>query len=68
MPALLGEHYCESHQGNHSHYDPSNCRVCKLEKEVQELQEKLRETLISYNEHLKTDLKVNSLIRKYLGR
>lgn len=28
--ALPGEHYCLSHQGNHSHYDPHNCTVCRL--------------------------------------
>ena len=26
--ALPGEHYCEKHQGNHSHYDEHNCVVC----------------------------------------
>lgn len=28
--ALPGEHYCAKHQGNHSHYDPRNCTVCRL--------------------------------------
>ena len=27
--ALSGEHYCERHQGNHSHYAEHNCAVCK---------------------------------------
>lgn len=27
---LPGEHYCEEHQGNHSHYAATNCTVCKL--------------------------------------
>jgi hypothetical protein len=31
--ALEGEHLCLEHQGNHSHYDPTNCTVCKLEAE-----------------------------------
>lgn len=35
--ALPGEHYCEKHQGNHSHYDESNCTVCKLEELVEAL-------------------------------
>jgi len=28
--AMEGEHYCVDHQGNHSHYDKKNCRVCRL--------------------------------------
>lgn len=28
--ALPGEHLCKEHQGNHSHYDPHNCTVCRL--------------------------------------
>ena len=31
--ALPGEHYCENHQGNCSHYAEENCTVCKLEAE-----------------------------------
>jgi len=31
--ALPGEHYCEAHQGNHSHYAKKNCTVCRLEAE-----------------------------------
>lgn len=27
---LPGEHYCEKHQGNRSHYAVDNCSVCKL--------------------------------------
>ena len=36
-------HYCEEHQGNHSHYDMSNCTVCKLTLQVHNLSEALRE-------------------------
>ena len=32
---LEGEHYCQEHQGNTSHYDKSNCTVCKLVAEVE---------------------------------
>lgn len=28
--ALPGQHYCKPHQGNHSHYSPDNCAVCRL--------------------------------------
>ena len=31
--ALPGEHYCKPHQGNHAHYDPENCVVCRLVSE-----------------------------------
>lgn len=34
--ALPGEHYCLEHQGNHSHYDPTNCTVCRLRKQLHE--------------------------------
>jgi hypothetical protein len=27
--ALPGRHYCEEHQGNHSHYASENCDLCK---------------------------------------
>jgi|AntRauTorcE11898_2_1112593.scaffolds.fasta_scaffold10989_2 hypothetical protein len=33
--ALPGEHYCEAHQGNHSHYDPMNCSVCRLQRQLE---------------------------------
>jgi hypothetical protein len=33
--ALEGMHYCEDHQGNHSHYDQKNCEVCKLRAQVE---------------------------------
>jgi hypothetical protein len=36
--ALPGENYCLTHQGNHSHYDPINCTVCKMEKRIEELE------------------------------
>ena len=39
--ALPGEYYCLAHQGNHSHYDQINCTVCKLEKQVEELENKI---------------------------
>lgn len=42
--ALEGEHYCVAHQGNHSHYDPKNCRVCQLEAEVAYLKLRLADT------------------------
>ena len=35
--ALEGEHYCQKHQGNHSHYADHNCTVCKLETELAEV-------------------------------
>jgi hypothetical protein len=35
--ALPGGHYCEDHQGNHSHYAKHNCRVCILETELADL-------------------------------
>lgn len=31
---LPGEHFCEAHQGNHSHYDPKNCTVCRLQAQL----------------------------------
>ena len=30
--ALPGEHLCEKHQGNGSHYAEENCRICKLQR------------------------------------
>ena len=24
--------YCKEHQGDHSHYDPENCAVCRMKK------------------------------------
>lgn len=36
--ALPGEHYCREHQGNHSHYDPKNCTVCKLQAKLRKLE------------------------------
>lgn len=41
--ALPGQHYCLPHQGNHSHYDPINCTVCKLEKQVEELEDRIQD-------------------------
>lgn len=38
-----GEHYCQEHQGNHSHYDPVNCRVCKLVEEADRYRKALGE-------------------------
>ena len=37
MPALEGEHLCEKHQGNHSHYAQSNCTICKQKKAIGDL-------------------------------
>lgn len=34
--ALPGGHYCAAHQGNHSHYDESNCELCKAQRERDE--------------------------------
>ncbi len=34
--ALLGGHYCATHQGNHSHYDESNCELCRAYRERDE--------------------------------
>lgn len=33
-PALIGEHYCVKHQGNHSHYAEHNCVVCNLRAQL----------------------------------
>jgi len=30
MPALPGEHHCENHQSNTSHYAKHNCVQCRL--------------------------------------
>ncbi len=37
--ALQGEHYCKVHQGNHAHYESTNCSVCNLRAEVVQLRE-----------------------------
>jgi len=34
--ALPGRHYCATHQGNHSHYDESNCELCRAQRERDE--------------------------------
>jgi hypothetical protein len=41
--ALEGEHLCLEHQGNHSHYDPTNCTMCKLKAENANLREAMEE-------------------------
>lgn len=46
--ALPGGHYCATHQGNHSHYDESNCELCRAQRERDEARaevERLRKTL-----------------------
>ena len=43
--ALPGEHYCATHQGNHSHYDPRNCTVCQLQAKVADLEGWKKSTL-----------------------
>ena len=43
---LPGEHYCVEHQGNHSHYDPKNCPVCKLQAENERLKESLLDSTV----------------------
>jgi hypothetical protein len=35
--ALPGTHLCLAHQGNHSHYAPHNCEICKLEAQRDKL-------------------------------
>lgn len=30
--ALPGQHLCQHHQGNHSHYAPDNCVICRAEQ------------------------------------
>jgi len=35
--ALPGMHYCEKHQGNHSHYADTNCLVCRSLKVIDQL-------------------------------
>lgn len=34
--ALKGEHLCEEHQGNTSHYAKENCTICKLQKKLKD--------------------------------
>lgn len=41
MSALPGEHLCADHQGNHSHYDPQNCVICKQRAEIAKLRAEL---------------------------
>jgi hypothetical protein len=38
--ALPGSHYCEKHQGNHSHYAPENCDLCRARAENAALAER----------------------------
>lgn len=38
--ALEGEHYCASHQGNHSHYAEHNCVVCEKDRLIVELRQR----------------------------
>jgi hypothetical protein len=38
---LPGEHYCAAHQGNHSHYDSHNCKVCQLLTRIIELNDRI---------------------------
>jgi len=40
--ALPGRHYCATHQGNHSHYDESNCELCRAQRERDEARAALR--------------------------
>jgi len=68
--ALPGEHYCENHQGNHSHYASHNCTVCKLEaqktrsqehyiKLLKELQYRNSELEVE-NDDLKTEIHIKA--------
>jgi len=47
--ALEGEHFCEEHQGNHSHYDKKNCSLCKAQQDTQRLKD-FREKLCGFIE------------------
>jgi DNA repair exonuclease SbcCD ATPase subunit len=38
---LPGAHYCENHQGNHSHYAKHNCEMCKLSAQLAEREARL---------------------------
>ena len=40
--ALPGTHLCLAHQGNHSHYAPHNCEICKLQEQVETATKALR--------------------------
>jgi len=67
---LSGEHYCEQHQGNHSHYAQHNCKVCKQQAEISRLRELLAEALRASDEHpdgpmLRSD--TAAAIRKIIG-
>lgn len=46
--ALDGEHLCLEHQGNHSHYDPCNCTICKLELELKLLKECAADAVVEH--------------------
>ena len=35
--ALPGQHYCLTHQGNHSHYDTTNCTVCIMQSALHDI-------------------------------
>lgn len=39
MGTLPGEHYCEKHQGNTSHYSLENCTLCRALKKIQSLED-----------------------------
>lgn len=41
MGTLPGEHYCEKHQGNTSHYSLENCTLCQALKKVQLLEDEV---------------------------
>lgn len=49
--ALPGGHYCATHQGNHSHYDESNCELCRAYRERDEA----RAALAKFLEWLEKD-------------
>jgi len=67
--ALEGEHLCEKHQGNHSHYDKQNCTICRLKNEladVKEERDELRTDIVRFRIHLEQKdkaLAANSRIR-----
>lgn len=32
---MSGMHYCLPHQGDHSHYDPANCYLCRSRRALE---------------------------------
>ena len=62
--ALPGGHYCATHQGNHSHYDESNCELCKAQRECDEARaevERLRSALRGLHDDIVEYQRINHL-------